>query len=143
MPDVAAGPTGDANGERVKESGTEASDAVQRAASVFEEELAAGLAGAEKLERRFRAEHRIDPAELNTIVQRFRDDGHSVIEVLAERFGDFQSEDMRSLAQRFTKDAHGLLDTFANLVNLAPDIVDRLTDQRGSASGEKSGNGGQ
>jgi hypothetical protein len=68
-------------------------------------------------------------------VQRFRDDGHNVIEVLAERLGDFQPEDMRSLAQRFTKDAHGLLDTFANLVNLAPDIVNRMTDQRDPGSG--------
>jgi len=143
MSDVGAGAASGASGERVRESGSEASDAVQRAASVFEEELAAGLAGAEKLEQRFRAEHRIDPEELNTIVQRFRDDGHSVIEVLAERLGDFQSEDMRSLAQRFTKDAHGLIDTFANLVNLTPEIVDRLTDQRGPASGEKPGNGGQ
>jgi hypothetical protein len=142
MPDVGAGTAGGAGGERVKESGSETSDAVQRAASVFEEELAAGLAGAEKLEQRFRAEHRIDPDELNTIVQRFRDDGHNVIEVLAERLGDFQSEDMRSLAQRFTKDAHGLLDTFANLVNLAPDVVNRLTEQRGPAV-EKPGDGGQ
>ena len=130
---------GDASGERVKESGSEASDAVQRAASVFEEELAAGLAGAEKLEQRFRAEHRIDPDELNAIVQRFRDDGHNVIEVLAERLGDFESEDMRSLAQRFTKDAHGILDTFANLVNLAPDIANRVLDQHDPSSGEKPG----
>jgi hypothetical protein len=141
MPNV-GGPAGDTSGERVKESGSEASEAVQHAASVFEEEIAAGLAGADRLEQRFRAEHRIDPDELNTIVQRFRDDGHNVIEVLAERLGDFQSEDMRSLAQRFTKDAHGLLDAFANLVNLAPDIVNRVTDQHGPGSGEKPGDGG-
>jgi hypothetical protein len=133
----------DTSGERVRESGTEASEAVQRAASVFEEELAAGLAGVAKLEERFRAERRIDPGELNTVIQRFRDDGHNVIEVLAERLGDFQSEDVRSLAQRFIKDAHGLLDTFANLVNLAPDLVNQLTDQRGPAGGEKSGDGAQ
>jgi len=143
MSDVGAGPAGDTSGERVRESGSEASEAVQRAASVFEEELAAGLAGIEKLEQRFRAERRIDSDELNSVVQRFRDDGHNVIEVLAERLGDFQSEDLRSLAQRFIKDAHGLLDTFANLVNLAPDLVNQLTDQRGPASGENPADGGQ
>jgi hypothetical protein len=143
MSDVGASPAGDTSGERVKESGTEASEAVQRAASVFEEELAAGLAGVEKLEERFRAERRIDPGELNTVVQRFRDDGHNVIDVLAERLGDFQSEDLRSLAQRFIKDAHGLLDTVANLVNLAPDLVNQRTDHPGPASGEKSGDGDQ
>lgn len=128
--------------ERIKETGNSASDAVQRAASVFEEELAAGIAGAERLERRFRAEHQIDPAELRAVTQRFRSDGHDVIEVLAERIGEFESGDVRSLAQRFTNDAHGLLDTFANLVDLAPDIINRLAaDQRSQASGEKPGNG--
>ena len=142
MTDAGPDPAGTPRADRIREAGSRTSDAVQHAALVFEEELAAGIAGAEQLERRFSAEHRIDPEELRAVTQRFRSDGHDVIDVLAERLGDLRSEETRSLAQRFTTDAHALLDTFANLVNLAPDIVNQLTtDQRGAAGSENPGDG--
>jgi hypothetical protein len=141
MSDIEPDPADVPRQERIKETGTRASDAVQHAATVFEEELAAGIAGAEQLERRFRDEHRIDPRELHNVIGRFRSDGHEVIEVLADRIGELQPGDTRSLAQRFIDDAHGLLDTFANLVDTAPDIVNRLMeDQRAPGSSEKRGN---
>jgi hypothetical protein len=127
---------------RIRETGSSTADAVQHAASVFEEELAAGIAGAERLERRFSADNRIDPEELQALTQRFRSDGHDVIEALAEQIGDVGSQETRTLARRFTADAHSLVDTFANLVNLAPDIVNRLMADRGAqAGGENPGEG--
>jgi len=142
MTEAGADPDAVSRSGRIREAGSGTADAVQHAASVFEEELAAGLAGAEQLQRRFSADQRIDPEELQALTQRFRSDGHDVIEALAEQIGDAGSQETRALARRFTADAHSLVDTFANLVNLAPDIVNRLmADRRGQASGENPGDG--
>jgi hypothetical protein len=79
MSDVEQEPGSDPRSGRIRESGSRTADAVQHAASVFEEELAAGIASAEQLGRRFSDEHRIDPEELRAATQRFRSDGHDVI----------------------------------------------------------------
>jgi uncharacterized protein YidB (DUF937 family) len=117
----------------------QASSAVRQAASVLETELAAGLAGVQKLERRFTSERRIDEDELADVLSRFRANAHELIDVGSARLEDVRSPDVRDLTQRLTLDAHNLLDTMVNLLGTAPELVDRLTVRGDSPASAPTG----
>jgi hypothetical protein len=115
-----------ARNERFDQLGREASEVLQRAASVLEEEVAAGVAGAKRLSGRLAEERRVDQAEFEDVMQRFRTDLHDLVDVAGSRLSEMSSGQPQELAQRFASDAHDVVDTVMNLVNLAPDIVNRL-----------------
>lgn len=116
--------------------GQSASDVVQQAAAVLEEELAAGIVAGQRIEERFRAERRVDEAEVADVVERFRANAHELVEVVGDRIAELGSGDAQDLAKRFLNDAHGLLDTVANLANFAPEIVNRLSVSQSSGDRE-------
>jgi hypothetical protein len=111
---------------RLEGAADNASTAVRQAATVLEKELSAGLAGVQKIERRFTKERRVDQKEFDEVLERFRTNAHEFIDVAAGRMTDLRSPDVQDLSQRLTTDAHDLFDTVLNLVGMAPDIVNRL-----------------
>jgi len=120
--------------ERLKVAAEQTSTAVREAASVLESELATGLAGVRKIERRFTEERRVNQAEFDDVLERFRTDIHEFIDVGSARIADLQSPDANDLSQRFTADAHHLFDTMVNMLGMAPEIVDRLVARADSAA---------
>ena len=99
---------------------------VRRAAAVLEEEVAAGIAGTQTIERRFSKERRIDQGEFEEVMGRFRKDAHELIDLAGDRIAELGAGDVQELAGRFTRDAHDVLDMALNLANLTPDIANRL-----------------
>jgi hypothetical protein len=106
--------------------GKSASQVIQEAASVLEEELASGLTAARKVSRRLVEEQRVDKEDFVDALQRFRSTGHDLIEMVRGRVDDMGSESTRDLSQRFVKNAQGALDVFADLIEVGPELVNQL-----------------
>jgi hypothetical protein len=123
--------------ERFDSVGEETSTAVTHAASVLEEELAAGLATARRLEERLTAERQVDPEALDDLVTRVRKDGHALIDTVAAQLPMAEGDARTEVVRRYTTDAHDVLDTVLNLARLVPDItnglLNRLTTEAPSA----------
>jgi hypothetical protein len=112
--------------QTIEGAAASASAAVRQAASVLERELAAGLAGLRKVEVRFTEERRVDPAEFDQVVERFRSNAHELIDVASARISELGSDDVVDLSKRLTRDAHDLFDVALDLVRMAPDAINRL-----------------
>lgn len=106
--------------------GADTAGVILQAASVLQRELAAGLAAAQRAEERFRSERRLDPADFEETLSRFRSSGHEAVDMARARFDALKSKETDELVQRFLKDAHAALDTLMNLVDLAPELANRL-----------------
>jgi hypothetical protein len=106
--------------------GADTASVILQAASVLQSELAAGLAAARRAEQRFRDERRVDPADFEETLSRFRSSGHEVVDMARARFDGLKSQETDELVQRFLEDAHAALDTLMNLVDLAPELANRL-----------------
>ncbi|WBB56267.1 hypothetical protein [Verrucosispora sp. WMMD573] len=118
--------------ERFQKVAEETSETVTHAASVLEEELAAGIASARRLEEKLSADRRVDPEAFDELVTRVRTDGHALIDTVVAQLKT--SDDRRGeVIRRYTSDAHDVLDGVLNLARLVPDmtngLVDRLTPE--------------
>lgn len=111
---------------KLGDAAADASSAARQAASVLESELAAGLAGVRQLEARFTKEGRVDQKEFDAVLQRLRVNAHEFIDVAAARMADLRSSDVEDLSQRLTADAHDFFDIVINMLQVAPDVVNRL-----------------
>jgi len=61
------------------------------AAALLDEELAAGIVAANQVQRRFRKDRRVDPADFSKALQRFQTDAHEVITLLNDRLSEMRS----------------------------------------------------
>jgi hypothetical protein len=124
-------PTHDTKADpRLHEAARTASSAVQQAADVLEEQLAAGLADVRRLAGTFQAQRRLDESAFEDLVARFRATAHDVIEVAGQRAEDMRTDGAQDLAQRLTRDAHDVMDTVIDLVMLTPSLA-RSVRRRG------------
>jgi predicted transcriptional regulator len=106
--------------------GAATSDVVMQAASVLEEELAAGIEAAKKAEERFRREGQFNPQDVAGLIERLRLDGHDVVDMVRDRLDVLKSEDADELAKRLANDAHQLVDLAAQMAVQVPDLLNRL-----------------
>ncbi|QGN48223.1 hypothetical protein ACN26Y_19275 [Micromonospora sp. WMMD558] len=114
--------------ERFEKVAEQTSETVTHAASVLEEELAAGMASARRLEERLSANRRVDPEAFDELVGRVRTDGHALIDTVVGQLKT--SDDQRGeVIRRYTSDAHDALDTVLNLARLLPDMANGLADR--------------
>jgi len=104
---------------------------VRKATDVLESELATGLAAAQKAQRRFREEKKVDLADLQEALSRFREDGHQVVDLARGLTDELRSEATNELTQRLFKDAHDALDLALGLVEMAPDLINRVAQMAG------------
>ncbi|KKK07199.1 hypothetical protein [Micromonospora sp. HK10] len=114
--------------ERFEKVADETSETVTHAATVLEEELAAGLAGARRLQERLSEDRRVDPEAFDELVARVRTDGHALIDTV---IAQLRTADERrgEVVRRYTSDAHDALDTVLNLARLVPDVANGLADR--------------
>ncbi|MFN8465737.1 MAG: hypothetical protein U0X20_09315 [Caldilineaceae bacterium] len=108
------------------ELGKTASQVIQEAASILEEELAAGLVAARRVSQRLVEEQRIEPDDFAEALDRFRSTGKQLIEVARNRMDDVRSDQTQDLSRRFLDDAQGALDVFVDLVGFGPELVNRV-----------------
>ena len=110
------------------EIGKTASQVIQEAASVLEEELATGLIAARKVSRRLE--------DFDEVLKRFRSTGHELIEVARDRIEELGSDTTQELSQRFLYDAQGALDVIVDLIESAPKLADQLLKRDAPVSEE-------
>ncbi len=116
----------------LKELGENASSIVQRAASILEEEIALGIAAASKVERSVREGGNVSAEQFNEVAQRLRKDAHDIVNIIGEQVNGLQAGKSDELSKRFQNDAHDAVDLMVNLVNIAPDIINRLLRSQNS-----------
>jgi hypothetical protein len=124
-------PPKDQNSRKIQDLGGIGSDVVRRATDVLESELATGLEAARRAQKRFREDRKVDASDLQEALARFREDGHAVVDLARNLTSELRSDATNELAQRLFKDAHDALDLALGLVDLAPDLINRLTQMAG------------
>jgi len=112
--------------EILREFGKSTSDIIQKAASILEEEVAAGIVAAKEVERHMREDGDFRSDEFGDIMQRLRRDAHDMVNIISEQVDNFRSSEFDHLGKRFQKDAHDAVDIMLNVMNVAPDIINRL-----------------
>ena len=73
--------------DKLKDSAGTPSNVVQRAASILEEEIAAGIVAAKQVEKRFIKVSELRSGKPDEVTQRFRRDSHEPIDILLDKFG--------------------------------------------------------
>jgi hypothetical protein len=121
--------------ENARSVSEQASATVRQAADVLEQELSAGLDEARRLQKKLTDQRRIEPGDLDEVAARVRGNAHLLIDMVSDRFADLGADDVQELGQRFTKDAHGVFDALLDLVEAAPDLVNKLAEKAGLLTG--------
>jgi hypothetical protein len=117
---------GSSSSKRIKAIGSNTADIVKEAAALLDEEVAAGIVAARKVQRRFREENRIDSSDFEEVLQKFRGDAHDIVNLLNDRMGDLRSEQSAALMKRFVSNSHDILDLAVESVNTGAQIVNQL-----------------
>jgi hypothetical protein len=118
--------------ERISSS---TSEIVKQAATLLDEEIAAGIVAARQMQTRFQRERRIDPEDFKDALARFRSDAHQVVTLINDQVSALRSEENGEIINRFTANAHSLLDVVVELVNMGAQAADDLVQQ--SSIGKK------
>ena len=137
----AAKSAGESSGERsrrLKQISTNTSQIVKDAASMLDEEVAAGIVTARHMQQRFQKERRIDPTDFKQTLQKFQGNAHEVITLLDDQLAELKSQENTDLAKRFIQHTHGIVDLAVELVNMGAEIANQLV-----SSAPKGGTGGR
>lgn len=110
---------------KVQKVGAIASDVIQTAAGVLEDELAAGIAAARPVAERFSKSLSVDEGELEQVVAHVRKNVHDLVDLIDARMSDLRSEQVQSLSSSLINDAHDITDVLMNLLGAAPALVSR------------------
>jgi hypothetical protein len=125
-------------GRAIKDLGPGTADVVRRASEVLESELAAGLAAARKAEARFRTERRVEAGDFQEALTRFRSDGHELVSLARGLTSELRSQSTDALVQRLFGDADQALDLALSLVEMAPELINRVVRMTGTEKGQET-----
>lgn len=117
-----------------EEMGKSASQVIQEAAAILEEELAVGIVAAKKVTRRLADEQRIDSEDFAESLKRFRSLGAQLIETSRQRLDDLRLDSTHELMNRYLNDASGAFELFADLIEMSPKLANRVLEPRRSRS---------
>jgi hypothetical protein len=115
---------------------------VTEAAALLDEELAAGVAAAKRVQARFQKERRIETSDLKDALARFQSDAHEVVTLLNDQFSTLRSNENGEIVNRFTANAHGLLDVVVEMITTGAQVANELVRQSNvgkSAAGATNG----
>ena len=135
-------PVSENNGGRFDQIGATTSKIVMDAAALLDEEVAAGIVAAKRVQERFQKERRIEPADFGTVLQRFQSDAHDILNTLNDQFIRLRSPENDELIGRLLKNTHDVLDLAVGMVNTGAEIASQLAQSnlnrpnQGSAKGE-------
>lgn len=127
---VASRPAG-----RIEGLAPETANVVRRATDVLESELSTGLRTAEKAQKRFRDQRKVEVGDLQEALTRFREDGHAVVNLARGFTTELRSESTDALTKRLLEDADRAVDLALAMVEMAPDLLNRLVEVGGLEKG--------
>jgi len=102
------------------------SQIVKHAATLLDEEVAAGILLAKQMQQRFQKERRIEPGDFKKALQRFQGDAHEVVSLLNEHIDTLGSQENTELAKRLVNNTHDVVDLAVELINLGTEITNQL-----------------
>lgn len=117
-----------ASSGRFEQVSKSTSQIVKDAAALLDEELAAGIVAANQVQKRFRKEGRIDPADFNNALQRFQADAHEVITLLNDRLSDMRSEENFEVVKNLVNRSHDMVDLAVEMVNSSAAVATQLAN---------------
>jgi len=82
---------------------------------LLDEELAAGIVAANRVQRRFRKDRRVDPADFSKALQRFQTDAHEVITLLNDRLSEMRSQENFEVVKNLVDRSHDMVDLAVEL----------------------------
>jgi len=125
-------------GQRFGQIGATTSQIVMDAAALLDEEVAAGIVAAKRVQERFQKERRIDPADFSEALQRFRSDAHDIVNTLNDQFTRLRSPENDELIGRLLKDTHNLLDLAFGIVDTGAEIASQLAQSKLNRPNQRS-----
>ena len=128
---------------RINQISKASAQIVKEAAALLDEEMAAGIVAAKKMQQRFQKDRRIDPSDFSEALQRFQSDGHEVVNLLNEQIAELRSEENAALMTRFTNNAHDLLDLVVGLVNMGAETANQVVEANLPKQGGQGSRGGR
>jgi hypothetical protein len=120
----------DNGSEAIKRISKGASQIVQDAAVLLDEEIAAGIVAAKQMQRRFQKERRVDPSDFKEAVQQFQVHAHEVVNQLNSRVSDMGSQENQELLRRLVSNSHDLLDLTVEVFNMGAELADQLVQSK-------------
>jgi hypothetical protein len=99
---------------------------IEEAARLLDEEMAAGIVAAQRVQRRFRLERRIDQTDFKEAFEKFQSHAHDMVSVVGQRVEMFRSPEVQKSAERFVNHAHGILDLFAEMISTGAELADQI-----------------
>jgi len=139
-PPRAQAATGEKPDPRFGRISSGASEIVKQAATLLDEEMAAGIVAARQMQDRFQKDRRVDPADFRNALVRFQNDAHQIVSLLDAQFAALRSQENADVINRFTANAHSLLDLVVEMVNTGAQVANDVVQQ--SSIGKKNGGGG-
>jgi hypothetical protein len=111
---------------RIPRIGKATSQIVFDAASLLDEEVAAGIVAAKKMQQRFQKERRVDPDDFKEVLQRFQGDAHQVVSLLKQQFEELNSQENSETVARLLGNAHNLIDLVVGMVDIGAEVANQL-----------------
>lgn len=111
---------------QVKKIGDNSSQIVKQAASLLDDELAAGIVTAKQVQERFQKERRVDPSDFKETVQRLQTQAHEAVNQLNSKVSEASSKENVELLQRLIDNSHDLLDLAVEMLNTGAELADQL-----------------
>jgi hypothetical protein len=127
-------------GPRFRQISKASSQIVKDAAALLDEEIAAGIIAAKKMQQRFEKERRIDPADFKDALHRFQSDAHEVVNLLNDQVAELRSEENAELVTRLINNTHDLLDLVVGVVNMGAEIADEIVQANLPKQNARQGN---
>jgi hypothetical protein len=124
--DRAGNATSSKPGARIPRMGKATSQIVFDAASLLDEEVAAGIVAAKKMQKRFQKERRVDPDDFKEVLQRFQGDAHQVVSLLKQQFTELNSHENSETVARLLGNAHDLIDLVVGMVDIGAEVATQL-----------------
>jgi len=111
---------------RIPRIGKASSQIVFDAASLLDEEVAAGIVAAKKMQKRFQKERRVDPDDFKEVLQRFQGDAHQVVSLLKQQFAELNSHENSETVARLLGNVHNLIDLVVGMVDIGAEVANQL-----------------
>jgi len=112
--------------KRLKDIGEHTAQIVKEAAAILNEEVAAGVVAARRMQQRFKKERRVDPADFKEALQKFQSDAHDIVDLLNRQLDEFRSQENSALIKRLIGTSHDMLDLAVEFVETGAEVAGQL-----------------
>lgn len=126
LPSRRSAVSGDSNARRLKQISNNTAQIVKEAAALLDEEVAAGIVAARRVQQRFKKERRVDSADFKEALQKFQNDAHDVVNLLSSQVDEFRSDENSALIKRLVANSHDMLDLAVEFVNTGAEVANQL-----------------